>query len=257
MKYVIAFCLLFLSSFAQATYCTNGATNYPACNNQKPPPVATPAPSPNAAATARADAVAKQKQRQTQAQGQSATGGAGGNGAAAAAAGDSAANSNSTLTGIGNSTDQSQSSFKALAISLPTPVFTPPLPMSTCPQANVDQSAVAVGFGLFSHAKGSVNTDNCTAIIIYNSFLAQCKYESAQQVLNMLTVKVLPDWKAQNTVNIDLTTKECVELLKPIPPANPVKTVDNYIYVEKPCAVAAVAKAKQKRKATNERSCKL
>lgn len=250
------------------------ATNTPA-----PPPAPTPSPAPStstsaadakaqadakAAADARAAAIAKQKQQQAQAQKQAqaqrqaqaqnqtakqdtkvdtkldnvnaAAGGDGGTGTG----GMSGASSDAALSNIGNSHDESKSSFKALALSLPSPVFTPPLPISGCPQANVDQSALSVAGGmLFSHAKGTVNTDNCTAIIIYNAFLAQCKYESAQQVLNSLTVKILPDWKPQNTVNIDLTTRECVELQKPIPPANPTKIVDNYIYVEKP-AVACI-----------------
>lgn len=242
LRSLAAIALLSVAISAQATYCTNGATNYPSCNNQTPPPTpSTPNTSSStskadssssAAAAAAAIAGAKATGGNAAATGgkstSNATGGAGGAANAAGGAGgnsDASSNSSSQLNGIGNSTDQSSSSFRALAISLPSPVFTPPLPISGCPQANVEQRAGSVGWGFISGAKGDVVTDNCTAIIIYNALLEQCKYKSALKVLNGLTVKVLAGYVPEDTVDLDLTRVECQALKAPVLPPPPVAAI--------------------------------
>lgn len=109
----------------------------------------------------------------------------------------------------------------------PAPVFTAPLPViQGCPGANVDQSATAIGWNFVSHARAAVNTDNCTAITLYNSYLSTCKYRSAQQVLNLLTVKVLPGFERSEVSLVDLTRAECDALNKPV------STVTNVQYIQ-------------------------
>jgi hypothetical protein len=91
----------------------------------------------------------------------------------------------------------------------PAPVFTPPLPIISCPGANVEQQATAIGWNLFSHASSRVDTRDCTAITIYNSYVSTCKYKSAQQVLDLLTEKVLPGYQRTDILLFDLTKQEC------------------------------------------------
>ncbi len=96
------------------------------------------------------------------------------------------------------------------------------MPIAACPQANVEQSAMAVGWNFYSQAHGTVNTDNCTAIVIYNAMLAQCQFESARRVRDALTNKVLPDYVSTGKQLVDLTPEECRALTMPLPPAAPV-----------------------------------
>jgi hypothetical protein len=103
---------------------------------------------------------------------------------------------------------------------LPAPVFTPPLPViQSCPGANIDQHATAIGWSFLSHARSTVNTDNCTAITLYNSYVATCKYKSAQQVLDLLTRKILPDFEKSDVILVDLSKKDCDALSIPLAPA--------------------------------------
>ena len=122
------------------------------------------------------------------------------------------ANSGASITNTGSD------SFRSSMWVLPAPVFTPPLPsISGCPGANVEQMAASIGWSFASIAKATVNSDNCTAITLYNSFVATCKWASAQQVLNLLSVKVLPGFKASNDlVLVDLDAAKCTALLAPV-----------------------------------------
>jgi len=115
------------------------------------------------------------------------------------------------------------SSFRSNMYVFPTPVFTPPLPMSGCPGANVDQQATSIGWSFFSHANGKVDTDNCTAIMIYNGLLDQCQYESARRLLKTLAVKVLPKFDPpKGQESMDLSPAECRALkAPPLPPPPP------------------------------------
>lgn len=198
-------------------------------------------------------------------------GGLGGSGGTSTVNAPSNANSQNSLGPISAGNDTSSSSFRSYALALPSPVFTPPLPLSSCPQANVDQMAVAAGLGLFSYAKGTVNTDNCTAIIIYNAMLEQCKFASAQRVLNALSARVVPGFVADPISWIDLTPTECVALKKPVivlPPAPaaiflpPAASAPSVPVVVPTCAVAPVVPAKKPSKgkpktAVAATSCKI
>jgi hypothetical protein len=122
------------------------------------------------------------------------------------------ANSGATITDNSNG-----GSFKSNMWVLPAPVFTPPLPMIVgCPGANIEQFAAAIGWSFASIAKASVNTDNCTAITLYNSYVATCKYASAQQVLDLLSAKILPGFKRADIILVDLDAAKCNALLAPV-----------------------------------------
>lgn len=114
--------------------------------------------------------------------------------------------------------NSSGGSFKSNMWVLPAPVFTPPLPpIAGCPGANIEQFAAAVGWSFASIAKASVNTDNCTAITLYNSYVATCKWASAQQVLDLLSAKVLPGFQPSKDLGlVDLTPAGCTALLAPV-----------------------------------------
>lgn len=126
-------------------------------------------------------------------------------------------NDNSATNNLGPMGNDS-SSFKAFAISLPTPVFTSPLPtIADCPGANVEQHAVAVGWNFFSKADAYINTDNCTAIRLYNMMVDTCQYESARKFLNLFSAKIMPGFQMETSqVMIDLTSKQCDGLKQPI-----------------------------------------
>jgi hypothetical protein len=248
---VLALAALFLSvgavQDANATYCTNGATNYPKCDNNKPPappppaPAPAPAPAPSktwntnknqnknqntnqaqakaqAEADAAAQAKAEQQQRQQQQQAQQQRQQQDqANLQTLEGSGNSKSKNDNSLA-VGGDTVNSRSSMWVL----PAPVFTPPLPqIADCPSANVDQMAVAGLWNGFSYAKASVNTDNCTAIILYNQYVSTCKYHSAQQVLNLLSSKVLPGFEKSDVALFDLNKRECDALNAPIPPQVP------------------------------------
>lgn len=141
------------------------------------------------------------------------------------------ANQTSSLSDLGNSNvsvggDSSRSNMWVL----PAPVFTPPLPpIANCPSANVDQMAIAGGWSFLSYARGSVNTDNCTAIILYNQYVSTCKWKSAQQVLDLLSRKVLPDFQQSDVELFDMTREQCNALVVN-PKADPQPPVVNYVY---------------------------
>lgn len=247
--FALAAALLAAAPEASATYCNNGATNYPKCdNNAPPPPPPPPAPaSPskvditnknttaaNAASTAAARLQAnlknQQQQAQQQAQQQSLQG---------SQSLDNAGNSSNTIGG-----DSHRSSMWVL----PAPVFTPPLPpIADCPGANVKQMAIAGFWNGFSYADAGVNTDNCTAIILYNQYVATCKWKSAQQVLDLLSQRVLPGFTPSNLELLDLDKQQCDALLNPpLQPSQPatVNYISNYYQdspKEKPTKKKAVS----------------
>ncbi len=224
----VAVLVALVSTGAYAT-CKNGATNYPQCNNNPPPkPPTTPDPSSNSSAnsssvsSAQASASARQEQQQAQTQAQH--------------QGQSMSGSGNSDVSVGvteGSTNTSTSSnYKSNMWVFPAPVFTPPLPMiQNCPGANVDQHATAVGWNFVSHARATVNTDNCTAITLYNSYVATCKYRSAQQVLDLLTRKILPDFEKSDVVLVDFSKKECDLLSMPVV-ATPVQYVQTTTQIE-------------------------
>lgn len=231
--FAVASLLTVYSPSALATYCSNGATNYPKCNNNVlPAPAPTPAPTNNqleshnknntassaastAAARLKADLKNQQQQAQKQAQQQSLQS-------------SQTLQNDQSLDGSGNSSNTiGGDSTRSSMWVLPSPVFTPPLPMiAGCPSANVDQMAFAAGWNFISYADASVNTDNCTAVILYNQYVSTCKWHSAQQVLDLLSKKVLPGFTPSSVELVDLDKRQCDALLAP--PAE-VQPVINYI----------------------------
>lgn len=260
MKSPIIFAALLLSvSMAHATYCKDGSliASHPNGDCSKPIPTPVPptpaptTPSSNAAATAAAAAnssAASKSASTSQAAGGNASA-AGGKSDASSSASGGTANGSQQLSGVGN--DNSSTSFRALALSLPSPVFTPPMPLASCPQANVEQEAHAVGWNFYSQAHGSVNTDNCTAIIVYNAMLEQCQYESAQYVLDALMVKVIPGFKGKSQSGLNLTPQQCHDLKAPavaVVASTSVSGPDYHIVDAPICPPAAPIAAKSKPK---------
>lgn len=160
-----------------------------------------------------------------------------------------------TGTGVGEASsnlNQGDSSYasKALAIAMPTLAFTPPLPMTTCPTAEVKQDAFGLGFGVVSKASSSSSGKACYAIIMYNDFLANCQYESARRFKHEMAVELYPNFKtarysADDGEMFDLSPTKCHDLKKPV--VAPV--INNYIsnYTIPPAAPAsapAVVKGK-------------
>lgn len=235
MKYLFL-ALLAVAFNANATYCPDGSliSSHPNGNCNYKPPTVTPVPT-----------TQTQTQQQNQTASANATAGAnagatsqskatGGNANSLATGGNSVANTgpssssaDNRLGNVGN--DSSSSSFKAFAISLPTPVFTPPLPsIADCPGANVTQDAIAVGWNFFSKAHGEVNTDNCSIIRVYNLYVEACRYESARQVLNKFNDKLLPGVQHPEDKYLDLSPQECAALKLPM--KAPVAETINYLY---------------------------
>lgn len=142
-------------------------------------------------------------QGQSQAQHQTSTSSATSAGGAGGAGGSSTSQNALGPVDSGNS-----SSMRAYAVALPTPVFTPPSPISGCPQANSESHAWGVGWNFISKADSTLNTDSCTLIIVYNSLLERCQFESADKVLTGLTQKALPAY-SHSPRGLDLTEEEC------------------------------------------------
>ncbi len=249
------FATLALTAFAlpaTATHCTNGVPDiyYPTCVLPTQPSAKSDSTS-SAKAGAIAGALAGSTSKAT-----------GGSANSHAQGGDSSA-----LGGAGGAlNDNSRSNMWVF----PAPVFTPPLPFSDCPQANVTQQSVAIGWNFFSQASGSVNTDNCTAIILHNKFVESCQYESAQKILYLLSVKVLPGFSTESKPqSLNLTERECQALKAPpvkqtqllfeerytgqestpkSPPvalAKPVKTKRAKVAVQPTCEAQALAMCKK------------
>lgn len=275
-KLLISAVLMLLASAAQATYCPDGSRidSHPNgdCNYKPPTPQQSDSVSKSRAeAQAKAQAIAAQQQaqrqaqaqRQGQTQGQTALGqgGAGGSGGGATVSSPSQATSTSegstnTLGAVGN--DNSSSSFRALALSLPTAVFTPPLPMDTSECAETVQSAGGLFWNGFTKADAARTTDKCTIIRLHNAYLDECQYASAKQVKDRLMVKLLPDFVPSTRVALDLTEGECAKLKLPLPSAIPGDRI-NFI-VDAPPAVCAMpikspVKAKRKVKTKTVYGC--
>lgn len=218
MKHILlAAALAAVSSLAHATYCPDGSliASHPNgdCSKTDAPPPAS-----------------KQRQQQKQGQGQHQTA-TGGNATAAGGAADSSASN--SLGSVGN--DNSSSSFRAYALSLPSPVFTPPMPM-TCPGAEITQSARSVGWGFVSWADGHTDPRDCTLITLHNDMIQQCQFASAAELKAQLVRRYLPDFRDSNTIYLDLNPNECAMLRSP-----PVTTVAAPSIFVAPAPAACVA----------------
>ena len=147
----------------------------------------------------------------------SATGGAGGAGGAGGSS-----SSNSTAAGGANSlgaVDSGNSSkYSAFAIALPSPVYTPPAPMSTCPQASVQSHSWSVGWNFVSKSDTVQDASACTLFPIYQDLYARCKWASAQKLQNKMIENALPGYTPETVAALDLTEAECAAYHAP-PPA--------------------------------------
>lgn len=221
MKHIILAALLALPLAAQATYCTNGAKDWPKCT-----PPATPSSTPSSAATSTLTSDVRVSSGSHSAASAGSTSGAVSGSSSSAKLGDvttKATGGNAAIQGVtssasggtgGSLVDQSKSQMWVL----PAPVFTPPLPMSECPQANVDQVALSALWNGVSYAHATVNTDNCTAIIIHNRYIESCQYANASKILSLLSAKVLPGF-SDDSQNYwpNLTREQCEILKRPMP----------------------------------------
>lgn len=129
----------------------------------------------------------------------------------------------------GGATVTGDSGDTTLAI-LPPLVHTPPLPLlptSSC--VNTHQESLGIVFGVVSKASADQTSDNCVAITLYNAAVATCRYASAKQIADLLTIKVLPGFHPPRASLIDYSPGEC-DALKPAPP----QVVRSYI--EPACA---------------------
>lgn len=221
MNKILLIALLALTGTAHATYCTNGAKDYPKCT----PPVSNLPSNSSANSSSMAGAVAGA----VATAGSTALGGAGG--AATVAAGAAMGGSASTTGGDSN------------LWVMPAPVFTPPMITISCPQAAVNQEAFAVGWNFLSYAKSNIDPMECTLIQIRNAKVETCQYASAKQIEDMMVKRRLPDYAPNPVVMDDYTPAECRLLLAPPKIIPPVLYVPP---VQTPVCPAPAPKAKVK-----------
>lgn len=232
MKKIILTLALLVAFAADTWACTNGATNYPACDNNTPAPAVVPTSSSAAASTSAAGAKAGAQAGATSSQsatvttgGATAAGGsvgntsaAGGTASSTGTGGTSGASANGTNS-LGTVDSGNSSKFNALAISLPAPSFTPPLPM-TCPSAEVTQGADHIGvlFGALDLSQAKAHTDprDCTLITLRTSMIEQCRFKSAAMLEDQLVRKYLPDFKDTAGEYEDLSPRDCDVLKHPL-----------------------------------------
>jgi hypothetical protein len=236
MKTLIILTALALPLTAQAWNCPNGENEDRTCKPVKPPkpePKPTPSPTPvfvpltatqqqalqaqlQAAATATSSSAAKA----------SAVGSGYATGGTSNAAGGNSSSSNNVSSTSGSSTggtsslaDNSMYNSRSWALSIATPVFTPPMAPIACPSANVKQMAAALGGGLIgSYAEGSTDSSDCTLIQLRNAKVETCQYASAKQIEDLLAQKYLPKYAANGKPFEDYNASECA-LMKAPPPA--------------------------------------
>ena len=228
-KFTLTIALLLATVPAWATYCADGSliAAHPGGNCSVPIPVANPTPKPvpapstssannSAVTSSQSGAVAGSVSGSnssattgpTTASGTGSGVGYGGTGLGGSSTASGSASGTNSLGSV-DSGNTTTTRLNAYAISLPAPVFVPPLPLSACPQASSEAHSWAFGWNLISKADAFTNTDACTLITVYNTLLQRCKWASARKVLNGLTKKALPDYAPESSVDLDLTEKEC------------------------------------------------
>ena len=113
------------------------------------------------------------------------------------------------------------SRYSAFAIALPSPVYTPPAPMSTCPQASVQSHSWSVGWNFISKADTVQDASACTLFPIYLDLYARCKWASAQKLQNKMIENALPGYMPETVAALDLTEAECAAYHAPAAAAAP------------------------------------
>lgn len=181
----------------------------------KPKPPHTVHPHAQAGAQAGAAALSSSKATSTSVSGASAA-----TGPVSAAGGHSAATSDNAVN-VNAGTGSSHTDGDNLYV-LPSPMFAPQLPAINSPCTNTSQEGMSIGFSAFSGYRGGSNTDNCVAIEMYNAAVKSCRYATAGQIMDLLTVRVLAGFQPPKRAELlDLTPSEC-ELLKQPPKPAPV-----------------------------------
>lgn len=256
---ILAIAAILNSADANATYCANGAKDYPTCTPPKatkPPPVkppvktpppaaqpapvappaAAPAPTPTvvvvpapAAAPAPAAPVSLASEltpsqvatlRQQAAAEAAAAGGAGGAGGAAQVTDQSQYNSNSKAWG--------------LSLSLPQPIQLAAMAGVGCPTPNVSQSSTYWLWGAHASGASGTNTDACVLMAGYSHYLSMCQFRSASVLLGRIMELRAPGYKAPPAGGlVDMTPEQCEEFRRPkvptdaaaVPPAPPATNV--------------------------------
>lgn len=239
--------LLVFAPLAHATYCTNGAKDYPKCT-----PPATPGGNTSSSSTSSSSAAAGAAAG-ANAVGMGGAGGQGGAGGAGGAANASGGNARQgqhqgqsqsaagTGTGTGGSANDNSSSHLYV---LPAPVFTPPMAAVQCPNARIKTRAWAIGWNFISASSGDTDSDDCTALMLRNAYVEECQYASAKQVQDRLSAKVLADFKPSTTFYLDLTREECMALKSPRPVVE-----TRYVMIDVPKVTLPVVPAKPKKRA--------
>ncbi len=126
---------------------------------------------------------------------------------------------------ISTSLNGDTSDYNAWSIVLPPLAFTPPMAAVVGCAPQIVQKTVGIGFGLFSQADGVTDVSNCTLMALRNVKVDSCQYGSAQQIEDLLTKKLLPEYVPSAIRFPDLTPTQCHALKTPVPPPQ----VVNYI----------------------------
>lgn len=128
-----------------------------------------------------------------------------------------------------NNSDNSRSGYYVL----PGPVWTPPMAKVDCPTPKIENRSLAVGWGLFSIARGDTITDDCMGYLLHNTLIDQCQYASAKQVRDEMIKKLYPGFNPTkpNERLIDYTPDECASAkrLQAFGPPPPAPVTNNYI----------------------------
>lgn len=201
---LIALLLALVVGPALATYCTNGATNYPKCDNKSSTSAgSTSASSSSAQATASAQAGAQAS--------------------IAATVGTSVENASAGGAAQSAFTDQSKSLGWSLALF---PTFTPPMPKPElpmgCPAPTETQSSQSFAWGAVGVASSLRDNEPCVAIKLSQMLWERCRYQDSARVLafgiKKLARSVGEDWDASADKTLtNYTDKECAVLTAPAP----------------------------------------
>lgn len=162
--------------------------------------------------------------------------------AAGAAAGAVATGGDASATGGNAAQKQQQGQSVSMSSNdnsragyyvLPGPVWTPPMAKVDCPTPKIENRSLAVGWGLFSIARGDTITDDCMGYTLHNVMIDQCQYASAKQLRDAMVQKLYPGFtpsKASASI-IDYTPDECASAkrLQAFGPPPPAPVTNNYI----------------------------
>lgn len=176
--------------------------------------------------------------------GASAAGGAGGSGGDG---GDAKQGQKQGQSATLNNNDNSRSGYYVL----PGPVWTPPMAKVDCPTPKIENRSLAVGWGLFSIARGDTVTDDCYDFTYVNGLIEQCQYEQAFHYRTAMGKKRYPDLPVPKKPagTIDYGPDECAaaKRLQAFGPTPPAPVTNNYItHTTTPPAVCPTTPVKRR-----------